>query len=351
MRTPAWTCPLLLVTALGGAVSGIACNSGNVGKSCTSSAGLPGMIVADQTNCYVDDAFCEPRGDGHYCTGAAPATCPLGQVRAGWGCAAPGGAGGGASSAGGGGSGGSGAAQGGTGGPGGGGMGGGAPARGGSCGTGTAPGGTGGVGGSGCSGDVGRGTFPSCQAILNSAGLDTGFETCDDGTSRRRAALTCPLPPMNPPDAGVTSASCGSDSDCGIGGVCADAHNLRGYSGCWTGCRQDADCGAGSICACGDIVGRCVPASCTTNADCGTGFGCVATGDGRAGACTQSLNYPSPSAVRYVCQRTSDTCWSSGDCESKGGPPSGLVDGGAYSSACLYDGTRRVCGYICAGPV
>lgn|GEM_PF-5963910 len=100
------------------------------------------MIVADWSHCQVDDAFCEPIGDGRFCTGLMPFVCPQGQVRTGLTtCGFPsGGAGGGGQAGGGGGKGGAGA--GGSGGKGGGG---------GSAGSGgaAAVGGRGGAGGSG----------------------------------------------------------------------------------------------------------------------------------------------------------------------------------------------------------
>jgi len=308
-----------------------ACRSDAVGQNCVSSTGLPGRIVANADDCLFDTAFCERRGDGHYCTGAQPLVCPAGQVPIAFTCGAPGGAGGQTGP--------------GTGGSDGAGGAGGAAVSGGAGATG------GGGGGAGCGNASSCPRQPACQPLLNSAGLDTGFETCDDGTDRRRAALTCPLPRTNPADAGVVYHSCMADSDCGNGGVCAEAHNLAGYSGCWMGCRQDADCGSGSICACSDPVGQCVPAACATNADCGPGFGCVASGEGRAGACTDSLDYPNLQKVRYVCERASDACRSEADCAGQGGSATGLPDGGAYSKACLFDGTRRVCGYVCTGPV
>jgi len=74
-------------------------SSGNfepkLGTSCTSSSGLSGTIVESQSKCYVDDAFCELRSDGHYCTGEQPFVCPEGQVRTGWSsCGFPAGGGG-----------------------------------------------------------------------------------------------------------------------------------------------------------------------------------------------------------------------------------------------------------------
>jgi len=75
-------------TTLGGATSnggGGGVVTSELGASCASSSGLSGTIVESQSQCYLDDAFCELRSDGHYCTGGQPFTCPEGQVRIGWG--------------------------------------------------------------------------------------------------------------------------------------------------------------------------------------------------------------------------------------------------------------------------
>jgi len=55
-----------------------------VGGECTSSRNEPGIVVATQTGCLADDAFCEPTDGGGFCTGSRPFVCPEGQVRTGW---------------------------------------------------------------------------------------------------------------------------------------------------------------------------------------------------------------------------------------------------------------------------
>lgn len=178
------------------------------------------------------------------------------------------------------------------------------------------------------------GMSEGCEPILNQAMLDTGFESCDDGTKRRRAVLECPTEqtsPMSP----CMDSNCTSDADCvdQPGGYCANAHNLTGYCGCFYGCRNDSECDAGSICECGVVVGQCVPAACTTNQDCGSGFGCVATYEGAAGdPCTDNP------ASSYVCQTAADECSSDMDCPGTGPNP----------GACFLDGDHRACGTICA---
>jgi len=126
------------------------------------------MIVADRSHCAVDDAFCEPIGDGRYCTGAMPFICPEGQVRTGWtSCGfAPGGAGGGGHAGGAGGKGGAGGAGGAgdNGGAGGAGDKGGTGGTGGKGGTG-GTGGKGGAGGAGGKGGAGGGEGDACAVI------------------------------------------------------------------------------------------------------------------------------------------------------------------------------------------
>jgi len=196
-----------------------------------------------------------------------------------------------------------------------------------------------------------------CTPILNQGGGDTGFAMCTDGTKQRRAVVQCPLPPTsNPSNCPPSNGDCASDAECTQGtsaifpkGYCADAHDLRGYCGCYYGCRQDSDCAPGSICECGVVVGQCVPANCKTNTDCGEGFACVATFEGTAGACNPVTNPFFPPLTRYVCQTAADQCQSDGDCSHvDAGPP---VDARLLSHiVCLFDGTRRACGLACASP-
>lgn len=195
---------------------------------------------------------------------------------------------------------------------------------------------TGDVGGTATGGGTTTGVSPDCAPILNQADLETGFESCDDGSKRRYEVLDCPTEKttdMNPCQPG-----CMADGECTDQplGYCAQAHMLAGYCGCFYGCQKDADCGAGSICECGVVVGRCVPASCTTNADCAPGFGCVATREGNAGpACTDPSETTS-----YACQSAADLCHGDADC-----PADGIDDG-----ACFLVGDHRECGTVCAQP-
>jgi hypothetical protein len=218
-----------------------------------------------------------------------------------------------------------------------------------SCGSGGSldAGGPGGAGGgradaSGADADVDVNGDPhlTCWQIVNTAGLDTGFEQCADGARRRRAAVECPASvtaATSPcrPDSGP--ADCTSDADCTMQphGYCATAHELTAYCGCYYGCRQDSDCAAGSICDCGDFIGQCVPATCTTNADCGPGLDCRATFAATAGASCTDVNQTRPTS--YACQTAADQCHGSKECS----------DAGASQGACLLDGARRACGQLC----
>lgn len=70
----------------GGSGSG---GQSSVGNTCKSSSGRSGTIVASDSGCLLDDAFCEARGDGAYCTGSMPFLCPEGQVRIDWNSCGP----------------------------------------------------------------------------------------------------------------------------------------------------------------------------------------------------------------------------------------------------------------------
>ncbi len=184
------------------------------------------------------------------------------------------------------------------------------------------------------------GASDGCEIELNQADLDTGFETCTDGSKRRRAVLECPTErtsDVSPCMPGFGPPQCMSDAECTDEplGYCANAHNLTGYCGCYYGCRNDSDCGAGEICECGIVVGRCLPASCTTNQDCEPGFGCVASVTGSASPTCINLN---PAlATTYACQSADDEC--SGNQECPGGQNA--------TGVCLLDGDHRVCGTAC----
>jgi len=178
-----------------------------------------------------------------------------------------------------------------------------------------------------------------CAPYLDQSGQDTGLDTCTNGNVQRRASVQCSWPATSPVAVCDTN-TCASDSDCpGFPpsepkGYCAQAHNLSGYCGCLTECHQDADCGPGWICECGVVpFGRCVMAQCATNADCAAGFACVATVVSTpASPCLPASTH---SPTLFVCQTAADSCRGSTDC----------TDDGGATNMCLYDGTRRACGF------
>jgi hypothetical protein len=183
---------------------------------------------------------------------------------------------------------------------------------------------------------------PGCQNVLSQTGEDTGFETCSDGTTRRRAAIACPMGAVDPTRQCV-GPCCTSDAECAAkaslygGGAdgnlayCTDIRHLAGVSGCFYGCLTDADCNKGSICECGVVLGLCVPAGCTDGASCGSGLHCVATikaiQDIDGGAC--ALGEPSG----FYCQTAMDQCTTNKDC--------------ALGQICQLQGEVRVCGPSC----
>ena len=176
----------------------------------------------------------------------------------------------------------------------------------------------------------------ACVPYLDQSSRDTGLDTCTNGNLQRRASIQCSWSPPSPTPVCATS-TCASDDDCpGFPptqpkGYCAQAHNLAGYCGCFTGCHQDADCGPGWICECGVVpFNQCVMAQCTTNADCGAGFACVATAVSMpANPCSPASSHP---PTLFVCQTAADSC---------GGP----TDCTGADTICLYDGAQRVCAF------
>src|SRR5204863_528605 len=117
----------------------------------------------------------------------------------------------------------------------------------------------------------------------------------------------CPsaLPRFQPSRARAPGDECGSDADCTAKplGYCTASVNLGGTTYlCAYGCAKDQECGAGRICFCGDPVGRCVEASCTSDQSCG-GMLC-AWGASASGGCQ----------LAFACQRHTDRCATSRDC-------------------------------------
>jgi len=141
-------------------------------------------------------------------------------------------------------------------------------------------------------------------------GIDTGYDRCAGGTMRRRAIVECPvrLPRANatcPVDAG-SPGSCSSDADCTAmpRGYCAQGDG-GGLPGCFCnyGCAKDSDCGQNEICVCGDPVGYCASATCTSDASCGGSL-----------ECADYTRNPGCPGKSFACQKPSDTCFSDADC-------------------------------------
>jgi hypothetical protein len=141
-------------------------------------------------------------------------------------------------------------------------------------------------------------------------GVDTGFDTCSDGTTRRRAIVTCPtlLPrsgggSCSAPDSGAFM-NCTKDSDCADApnGHCEVNNPGAGFGLeqclCNFGCRSDSDCGSGEICLCGNPVGKCVLSECSSGSGCLPGCDC---------ASPQTFG-------SFACQTPEDTCYSDQDC-------------------------------------
>ena len=111
-------------------------------------------------------------------------------------------------------------------------------------------------------------------------GQPTGLETCGSSMVARKEAKTCPK--AAPGSCSASQMNCTSDSDCTAqpNGYCefvSGGFGVPTSCSCAYGCVNDSECPAGQRCLCGDPVGTCVPADCSTSADCTAGFDCVAS--------------------------------------------------------------------------
>ncbi|WP_437961908.1 ferritin-like domain-containing protein [Sorangium sp. So ce119] len=141
------------------------------------------------------------------------------------------------------------------------------------------------------------------------AGVDTGYVRCAGGWMHRAKVVACPsaLPREEAcSDPSGAAGSCKTDADCTDQphGYCNAATGGDVLPGCYCnyGCTTDADCGEGQICLCGDPVGQCVLAQCTSDDDCG-GLLCS----------TYVLN-PGCGGTGFACQTSADECASDDDC-------------------------------------
>jgi hypothetical protein len=206
----------------------------------------------------------------------------------------------------------------------------------GSCDGGTGPGGVGGsmivVGGAsgvggggtgpgGVGGDAGTAgrppVDPRCanpRPYLGPNGTPTGFVACGGGwlhrPERGECASIVPRPGTVAP-ATDSGSGCTRDDQCSsmTHGFCKSVTSTypgTTYGMCVSGCTKDEDCSAGTICLCGDPVGTCVEANCTTDAACGDVSLCIYSE--RGSPCGGSYN------GAFACQKPTDTCNSRLDC-------------------------------------
>lgn len=157
-------------------------------------------------------------------------------------------------------------------------------------------------------------------------GQDSGYETCEVGWQHRREIVTCAsaLPRMNTcDDMGAGGAECTTDADCTAAphGFCSFGNGELGGCFCNYGCVEDADCASGYVCVCGDPVGYCATADCTSDADC--------AGDA---LCSTYITVPGCGGFGYACQTGSDECASDADCPD--------------THQCTLENGHRVCGEI-----
>jgi hypothetical protein len=178
-----------------------------------------------------------------------------------------------------------------------------------------------------CDGDVStEGELIPCEGgePILAAGEESGFVTCDGNWRHRPETKTCPsiLPrPEAICEMGGEASACSTDADCDGANAYCRTDDFEGGCFCATGCTTDADCPSGNVCQCGDPVGRCVAADCSSDDEC----------EGDA-LCATVDTEPSCGDIVYRCQTPEDECASNDDCQSN---PNG--------SACSSNGSKRVC--------
>ncbi|NUP11057.1 MAG: ferritin-like domain-containing protein [Polyangiaceae bacterium] len=151
-------------------------------------------------------------------------------------------------------------------------------------------------------------------------GVDTGFETCDDGGwTHRPAAVECAITAPRPDFQCSAALGCQTDDDCADTpfGHCVNDDFGDGCF-CASGCATDADCSAGFICICGGVTGSCVRSSCTDDASCGDAL-----------LCASYVTDPGCGGLAFQCQSPDDECASDADC--------------GESAQCSSDGTKKLC--------
>ena len=158
------------------------------------------------------------------------------------------------------------------------------------------------------------------------AGKDTGVEKCADGSLHVKEKKTCPSAlPTTTVCMPQTPGGCATDADCTAkpNGHCGTTSSFGGPAcTCIYGCTTDADCTAGSTCLCGDPIGTCIEAKCTSDASCG-GAECM-TYDQSMGC----------DFLQLACHTPKDQCGTNADCTMAGSQQYCVPDatnGGAWS--------------------
>ena len=172
------------------------------------------------------------------------------------------------------------------------------------------------------------------------SGPSGGFVLCASGVVHRPSTSQCwsDLAPDDGPmgPIGIASAECQTNRDCTLApyGQCVLTAGPGGTNlaiVCQYGCTQDSDCGDAQICLCGDPVGRCVEAQCSSDAACPSGVPCQKTVvEGICGANTTTFRCGPLCKVDADCSETPSYVCKEGSCRSNSicGRPF-LVDGTA----------------------
>lgn len=164
------------------------------------------------------------------------------------------------------------------------------------------------------------GSGPGCEdpepVILGD--FDTGRVRCGNGVTHRAESVACrselPRQDFVPPDPDTLPGAmitCTSDEDCtdrpyGYCQVISCGGCVPGTQ-CAYGCVENSDCDAGDVCDCGQSIGTCRPATCSSTADCEEGMLCAQWDATPFVGC--------PTMISYACQSPDDECISNADCE------------------------------------
>jgi|CZKU01.1.fsa_nt_gi hypothetical protein len=152
-------------------------------------------------------------------------------------------------------------------------------------------------------------------------GVDTGYDRCAGGVTRRRAVVDCPTQIGAPGSNGAAGGKCASldaGFDCHSDVDCISAKTPVAACiglesepagvfscGCEVGCVRDADCKAGEICVCGTPFGSCESAACNAGT-CGAGAECV-----------DYESDPGCPGHAFACETSVDTCLVDSDCDAE----------------------------------